>query len=716
MIVQTAKTSEYARLSFATGAYSWRKVRTGDVTAIAQVGIVSPGGIMVAPTGALSVVPAGQPRIIPGYGLLAEPSATNILSGLNNIAPVDASGWTLLNSRPSGATITVVDDTASLRASGLFDDLLAKGVMTGKVIRLYNPSSTTEFAIPMFDASGGKYGFSAYVRCLSGGGYMTVTGGGGQSDAFTNAAWARVGRVHNLGTQGRIMVKPLSEVLVILPQAELDRITSPIIVTGSPVTRVADLPVITSSILGKPHTIVVEGEMALQNGVERTLFELGNADGAGFVVSRTTDGALTANLRGGYKKPCVPRLIGPGRFRIAHRVGTMGHSIAGAGVAAHAPYVPVPAGLKTLTIGSRRDGSLPFTGWIREIRIMAEVSRDKLEAIAASPSDAFLPETRRYISPTGNDADDGRTPQTPWKTMANVPDTSKFWPGTHFFFERGGTWSETLLPTNRCTYRPFGTGARPRIGVGQTYACDENGASDWRVTGLHFFGAKSRGINCYGASGVIIDGNEVSGNGSLDDNNAIAIAVRGNTRRAEAVLTAKPADVVVNAFATTESALTGEYVVTCTVGGSGSATRWQVKRPDGSAVTGTATGGTAFTSLDISFTLSGSAAVGDVVKIRSKPFSEIAFPTNALADDVWIENNYVHDNVGKAAGDAVYVEGVGGFVPSSATSFPRRSARMPTVFRWGATAASMSRTRPTRSFATIRWPRTRAAARARSSA
>ncbi|GAA3254464.1 hypothetical protein GCM10020258_12230 [Sphingomonas yabuuchiae] len=85
-----------------------------------------------------------------------------------------------------------------------------------------------------------------------------------------------------------------------------------------------------------------------------------------------------------------------------------------------------------------------------------------------------------------------------------------------------------------------------------------------------------------------------------------------------------------------------------------------MKRPDGTLVTGTAIGGTAFTSLDISFTISGSAAVGDVVKIRSKPFSEIAFPTSALAEDVWIENNYVHDNVGKAAGDAVYVEGVGG--------------------------------------------------------
>ncbi|GAA3254477.1 hypothetical protein GCM10020258_12250 [Sphingomonas yabuuchiae] len=431
------------------------------MTAIAQLAIVSPGGIAVAPTGALSVVPAGQPRIIPGYGLLAEPSATNILSGLNNIAPVDASGWTLLNSRPAGATITVVDDTAALQAAGLFADLLAKGVMTGKVIRLYNPSSTTEFAIPMFDASGGKYGFSAYVRCLSGGGYMTVTGGGGQSDTFTNTAWARVGRVHNVGTQGRIMVKPLSEILVILPQAEVDRITSPIIVTGSPVTRVADVPGITSPILGKPHTIVIEGEMALQNGVERTLFELANADGAGFVVSRTTDGALTANLRGGYKKPCVPRLIGPGRFRIAHRVGIMGHSIAGAGISAHAPYVSVPAGLKTLTIGSRRDGSLPFTGWIREIRIITEVSRDQLETIVASPADAFLPETRRYVSPTGSDTNDGRTPQTPWKTMANVRDPLQFWPGTHFYFERGGSWAETLLPTNRCTYRAYGAGPSP---------------------------------------------------------------------------------------------------------------------------------------------------------------------------------------------------------------------------------------------------------------
>ncbi|GAA3254471.1 hypothetical protein GCM10020258_12240 [Sphingomonas yabuuchiae] len=67
----------------------------------------------------------------------------------------------------------------------------------------------------------------------------------------------------------------------------------------------------------------------------------------------------------------------------------------------------------------------------------------------------------------------------------------------------------------------------------------------------------------------MIDGNEISGNGSLTDNNAIAVAIRGNTRKAECELVSKPADVVVSAFATTESALTGEYAVTCMVGGAG---------------------------------------------------------------------------------------------------------------------------------------------------
>ncbi|KQO58399.1 right-handed parallel beta-helix repeat-containing protein [Sphingomonas sp. Leaf257] len=660
MIVQAPKQSEYATLSFATGSYSWDRLRTSDPTKIPQLSFVSPGGIAVAPTGALSVVPAGQPRIIPSFGLLVEPSARNVLDGMDNVAPTSTSGWTLLNSRPSGATITLVDDTTALRASGLFDDLLTKGIMSGKVIRLDNPSTTTEFAIPMFDASSARFGFSAYVRCIAGAGYLAVTGGGGVGDTFTNSQWQRVGRVHTGGTQGRIIVKPSSTVLVILAQAEPDRITSPIILKGSPVTRVADKPVITSpNILGKPHTLIIEGEIALQNNIERTLCELSNDSGQAFVVSRTTDGALTANLTGGYKKPCVPRLLGPGKFRVAHRVGTLGHSIAGAGISGHAPYVPVPSSLNKLTIGSRRDGSLPLTGWIREIKLVAEVANDKLEAITAGPADAFLPETRRYVSPNGDDTNDGRTVQTPWKTMANVRDPLQFWPGTHFYFERGGTWAETLLPTNKCTYRPYGSGAAPRIGVGQQYGLDENAANDFRVTGLHFYAARSRGVNCYGASGVILDNNEVSNCGSLKDDNAIAIAIRGNTRKAEAELIAAPADVTVNAYATTEAGLTGEYVITCTVGGSGADARWQAKRPDGSIID-TAIGGTEFSGGGIKFTLSGTATVGDVVKIRNKAFADIALPTNALAEDVWIENNHVHDNVGRAAGDAIYVEGVGG--------------------------------------------------------
>ena len=50
------------------------------------------------------------------------------------------------------------------------------------------------------------------------------------------------------------------------------------------------------------------------------------------------------------------------------------------------------------------------------------------------------------------------------------------------------------------------------------------------------------------------------------------------------------------------------------------------------------------------------------IEIRNKPFSEIPLPTSALAEDVWIERCYVHDNVGKAAGDAVYIEGIGGII------------------------------------------------------
>ncbi|WP_156361181.1 hypothetical protein, partial [Sphingomonas sp. Leaf257] len=258
--------------------------------------------------------------------------------------------------------------------------------MNGKAVRFYNPSPDTEFAIPFFGASGAAYAISAYVRCLKGGGYITVTGGGGQTPIFTNGGWQRVGRVHNAGQQARLVVRPQSEVLVILAQVETARITSPIVVSGQPMTRsAAPLLIVGGHLFGRPHTIVLEVEFARQDNAERTMLHLTNGAGEGCTLARTNDNALTGTQTGSFRRPCVPRLTGPGRVRMAHRVSPRGQTIGAAGLLAHAPFMEAATGLDRVAIGARVDGTLPMTGWVRSVEILCEVGDDDLEAIVAGP-------------------------------------------------------------------------------------------------------------------------------------------------------------------------------------------------------------------------------------------------------------------------------------------------------------------------------------------
>jgi hypothetical protein len=83
--------------------------------------------------------------------------------------------------------------------------------------------------------------------------------------------------------------------------------------------------------------------------------------------------------------------------------------------------------------------------------------------------------TTYYISTTGNDASNGLTPSTAWKTMAKVNVTS-FKPGDSILFKRGDIWNlfnenntTGLVADNsgkkgsRIVYGAYGTGAKPII-------------------------------------------------------------------------------------------------------------------------------------------------------------------------------------------------------------------------------------------------------------
>ncbi len=73
-----------------------------------------------------------------------------------------------------------------------------------------------------------------------------------------------------------------------------------------------------------------------------------------------------------------------------------------------------------------------------------------------------------HVAPGGNDANDGRSPQAAWKTVAKV-NAAAFQPGDQVLFARGGEWRESLkassggAPGKPILYAAYGTGAKPKF-------------------------------------------------------------------------------------------------------------------------------------------------------------------------------------------------------------------------------------------------------------
>jgi hypothetical protein len=73
-----------------------------------------------------------------------------------------------------------------------------------------------------------------------------------------------------------------------------------------------------------------------------------------------------------------------------------------------------------------------------------------------------------YVSPGGDDAKDGRSPATAWKTAAKV-NSATFAPGDQILFARGGEWRESLkvsssgAPGKPIVYAAYGSGPKPKF-------------------------------------------------------------------------------------------------------------------------------------------------------------------------------------------------------------------------------------------------------------
>src|SRR5438552_18433330 len=73
-----------------------------------------------------------------------------------------------------------------------------------------------------------------------------------------------------------------------------------------------------------------------------------------------------------------------------------------------------------------------------------------------------------YVDPAGSNANDGLSPQTPWRTLLKVG-ISTFQPGDQILFKRDGVWNEWLAPPSSGStahlirFAAYGNGLPPAV-------------------------------------------------------------------------------------------------------------------------------------------------------------------------------------------------------------------------------------------------------------
>lgn len=110
--------------------------------------------------------------------------------------------------------------------------------------------------------------------------------------------------------------------------------------------------------------------------------------------------------------------------------------------------------------------------------------------------------TDYYVSPSGNNSNNGTSPSTPWQTLSRVQTflNGPAQPGDRVLFQRGQVWTGTLLVstiwgyngksgtrTNPIFIGAYGAGAKPRITGATTMASFTfNGVKNYVIDGLNF--------------------------------------------------------------------------------------------------------------------------------------------------------------------------------------------------------------------------------------
>lgn len=104
----------------------------------------------------------------------------------------------------------------------------------------------------------------------------------------------------------------------------------------------------------------------------------------------------------------------------------------------------------------------------------------RIDAILNSPTTVEVTGTKYYVSSSsGNDKNDGLSPQTAWKTIDKV-NAFKYNAGDGVFFKRGDSWRTViaLQAKSGVTYSAYGSGAKPKL----ICSVDASGSERWLET------------------------------------------------------------------------------------------------------------------------------------------------------------------------------------------------------------------------------------------
>ncbi len=125
-----------------------------------------------------------------------------------------------------------------------------------------------------------------------------------------------------------------------------------------------------------------------------------------------------------------------------------------------------------LTLFAMDNSTLDYAAGEAKVKETDALAEQRKTEILATPTSVEVTGTKYYVSNNGNDNNDGKSPETAWKTIAKVNSYKPHLnPGDGIFFERGGLWRERLTGVTGITYSAYGEGEKPKI-----YGSPENGA------------------------------------------------------------------------------------------------------------------------------------------------------------------------------------------------------------------------------------------------